>query len=83
MSFPENLQNIRKIKRLSQEKLAELMNVSRQAVVKWEGGKSYPDIKKLIELIKLFNVSVDELLNETEVNSCSFTNVNVNGGFII
>lgn len=83
MSFPENLQVIRIKNKLSQEKLAELMNVSRQAVAKWEGGKSYPDIKKLLELSRLFNVSVDELLNEAKVDSCKFTMANVNGGFIM
>lgn len=40
MDFPENLQRIRNLKNISQEKLAELMNVSRQAVAKWESGVS-------------------------------------------
>lgn len=83
MSFPENLQKIRMMKKLSQERLAELMNVSRQSVAKWEGGKSYPDIKKIIELSKLFDISVDELLSDSHENCCEFSNGNVNGGFIM
>jgi len=54
MSFPENLQRLRKANKLSQEKLAEIMSISRQAVAKWEGGQIYPDINKLIFLRNLF-----------------------------
>ena len=43
MSFGENLQTIRKEKRLSQEALAEILGVSRQAVSKWELGEGYPE----------------------------------------
>lgn len=41
MSFPEKIQALRKANKLSQEKLAEIMNVSRQAVTKWEQGVSF------------------------------------------
>ena len=43
MSLSENLQNLRKIKNMSQEELAEKLNVSRQAVSKWESGNGYPE----------------------------------------
>jgi len=49
---------------LSQEKLAELLGVSRQAVSKWETGLSNPDTKNLMELARVFNVTMDELVEE-------------------
>lgn len=70
MSFPENIQALRKANKLSQEKLAEIMSVSRQAIAKWEMGKSYPDINNLIELSNYFNISIDDLLKEKN-NDCN------------
>lgn len=64
MSFSEKLQRLRKNKNISQEELAEIMNVSRQAVSKWESGQSIPDIDKLVEISNYFNVSVDNLLKD-------------------
>lgn len=83
MDFPENLQRIRNLKNISQEQLAEIMNVSRQSVAKWESGKSYPDIKRLIELSDLFNVSIDELIKDNGKNNCKFSQSDLNGGFIM
>ncbi|MDE6595690.1 MAG: helix-turn-helix domain-containing protein [Oscillospiraceae bacterium] len=62
MSFAENLKILRKEKYLSQEQLAEIMDVSRQAVSKWEQGSGYPETEKLIELAKKLDVSLDVLL---------------------
>lgn len=62
MSFAENLKILRKEKYLSQEQLAEVMGVSRQAVSKWEQGSGYPETEKLIELAKKLDVSLDVLL---------------------
>lgn len=62
MSFAENLRMIRKARDLSQEQLAEMINVSRQAVSKWEQGVGYPETEKLILISKELNVSVDSLL---------------------
>lgn len=70
MKFYEKLHTIRKKKGLSQEKLAENIGVSRQAVAKWENGQSYPDIEKLIDLSNLFKVSIDHLIKEEE--DCSY-----------
>ena len=70
MSFPEKIRTLRKLNKLSQEKLAEIMNVSRQAIAKWELGKSYPDIDKLIEISNYFNISIDSLLKEKN-NNCN------------
>ena len=62
MSFSENLQAIRKKNQLSQEELAELLGVSRQAVSKWELGEGYPEVEKLLLLSKKLNVSLDSLM---------------------
>ena len=62
MSFGENLQNIRKKNQLSQEGLAEILGVSRQAVSKWELGEGYPEVDKLLLLSKKLNISLDSLL---------------------
>ncbi|MBE6070524.1 MAG: helix-turn-helix transcriptional regulator [Clostridium butyricum] len=70
MSFPEKIKALRKANKLSQEKLAEIMSVSRQAIAKWELGKSYPDINKLIEISNYFNISIDNLLKEKN-NDCN------------
>ena len=62
MSFGENLQTIRKKNQLSQEGLAEMLGVSRQAVSKWELGEGYPEVEKLLILSKKLSVSLDSLL---------------------
>ena len=62
MSFSENLQVIRKNNQLTQEELAELLGVSRQAVSKWELGEGYPEVEKLLILSKKLNVSLDSLM---------------------
>ena len=64
MIFPEKLQLIRKSKGFTQEELADALNVSRQAVAKWESGQGYPDIANLISISKLFNVTVDYLVKD-------------------
>ena len=65
MSFAENLKQLRKEKQLSQEELAEILDVSRQAVSKWEQGIGYPEVEKLLLLSNKLNVSLDRLM-ETE-----------------
>ena len=62
MSFSENLQAIRKKNQLSQEELAEMLGVSRQAVSKWELGEGYPEVEKLLMLSKKLNISLDSLM---------------------
>ena len=66
MIFSEKLQLIRKNKGLTQEELAEKLDVSRQAVAKWESGQAYPDISNLIQISNLFNVTVDYLVRDQE-----------------
>lgn len=65
MIFGDKLQSLRKDKKLSQEELADKLGVSRQAVSKWESGSTYPEMDKLIMLCKIFNVSLDELTNDS------------------
>lgn len=62
MGFGENLQNLRKIKSMSQEQLAEKLEVSRQAVSKWESGNGYPETEKLITICEIFDCSMDNLV---------------------
>ena len=69
MEFREKLQNLRKSQGMSQEKLAELLNVSRQAVSKWESGQGYPETEKLIKISEMFNVSLDYLLKNEEYST--------------
>lgn len=70
MKFQDKIQLIRKNKGLSQEELAEIVGVSRQAIAKWEAGQTYPDIDNLIVLSDYFKVSIDSLL-KTEEDDCS------------
>ncbi len=66
MEFNNKLYELRKQKGLSQEELANRLNVSRQTVSKWEVGDSTPDMEKLIAISDLFGISLDELvLNKT------------------
>ena len=58
----KEIQKLRRSRGLSQEKLAEQMEVSRQAISKWESGAAVPEVEKLIQLARLFEVSVDRLL---------------------
>ena len=64
--FSEKLQLLRKNKGLTQEELAEKLNVSRQAVAKWEAGQMYPDISNLIQISDMMNVSVDYLVRDQQ-----------------
>lgn len=64
MTFGEKLQALRKARGWSQEELATQVNVSRQALSKWESGASVPDTENVVALSRLFGVSTDYLLLE-------------------
>ena len=64
MALPEKLYTLRKKSGLSQEQLAEALNVSRQAISKWEGGSAMPESDKLLALSNYFGVSLDYLLKD-------------------
>lgn len=64
MTFGSKIQKLRKEKGLSQDALAELLCVSRQAISKWELGEAMPDISNAIQLSQFFHVSLDFLMND-------------------
>lgn len=64
MNLSDNLKRIRKDNNLSQEQLADKLNVSRQSVSKWESGAAYPEMDKVLQICKMFNLNIDELLNQ-------------------
>lgn len=64
MEFGENLYNLRKKQKISQEKLAEKIGVSRQSVSKWENGTAYPEMNRIFELCKIFHCKLNDLVNE-------------------
>lgn len=70
MSFAERLKDARRVCGLSQEELAERLDVSRQAVGKWEQGQAYPEMEKLIALCAVLNVSADMLLLDELPSDC-------------
>ena len=63
MKFGENLKAIRKSKKMSQEQLAEKLNVSRQSVSKWETGDAFPEMNHILELCKLFSCKINDLVH--------------------
>ena len=64
MSFRKNLEYLRKSKKLSQEELANKLNISRQSVSKWESGAAYPETEKILAICKIFDCTLDELMNQ-------------------
>lgn len=64
MKFGENLYNLRKKQKISQEKLAEKIGVSRQSVSKWENGTAYPEMNRIFELCKIFHCKLNNLVND-------------------
>jgi len=66
MGFQEKLIELRKAKGWSQEELGEKLSVTRQTLSKWELGQTTPEMDKLIELSKLFNISIDTLVGNEE-----------------
>lgn len=71
MEFAEKLITLRKGKELTQEQLAEQLDVSRQSVSKWENGQAVPEVEKLVELSRAFDVTVDYLLKPSEIDELS------------
>lgn len=72
MALSDKLYSLRKKSGLSQEQLAEQLNVSRQAISKWESGHSTPESEKLLIISEYFNVSIDYLMKEED------TTININ-----
>lgn len=64
MSLGQNLQFLRKRDNITQEQLAEVLEVSRQSVSKWESDTTYPEMEKLLQLANLFHCSLDDLVQK-------------------
>lgn len=70
-SFSDRLKAFRKAKGLTQQQLADLLNVSNKSVSRWESDGGYPDVELLCPLARALGVMVDELLDETPVQRLS------------
>ena len=79
MSLGKNLQYLRRLsKDMTQEALAEKLNVSRQTISKWEMDTAQPEIENAIELCKIFNCSLDNLFREEmDKRSDNYSNLRV------
>lgn len=62
LNLGDRIKNLRKENNLSQEQLAQKLNVSRQAISKWESNRAYPDIDNLVLLRNIFKVTLDDLV---------------------
>ena len=68
MKFADNLKNLRKSKKISQEQLAEKVGVSRQSVSKWETSEAYPEMNNILELCKIFHCNINDLVNDNMID---------------
>jgi transcriptional regulator with XRE-family HTH domain len=66
MEIGNKINQLRKLSGMTQEQLAEKLNVSRQSVSKWENGGAAPDLESVVKISRLFQVSLDDLLTEGE-----------------
>ncbi|MCR5308714.1 MAG: helix-turn-helix domain-containing protein [Bacilli bacterium] len=64
-NIANNIAELRKLHKMTQQDLAERLNYTDKAISKWERGESTPDVESLSALAKMFNLTVDDLLNET------------------
>ena len=71
MDFSEKLLTLRKSRDLTQEQLAERLDVSRQSVSKWESGQAVPELDKIVALSDIFEVTTDYLLKPSEIDELS------------
>lgn len=78
MRFSDKLPKLRKNNNLSQEQLADKLGVSRQAVSKWESGSSYPDMDKIIQMCRILNCTLEDLLDDGAISGTTPKNKNNN-----
>lgn len=71
MNFSEKLLALRKANDLTQEQLAEKLDVSRQSISKWESGQAVPELEKIVALGAVFDVTTDYLLKSSEIDDLS------------
>ena len=82
MRFGENLMRLRKQKGYSQEDLAHMLGVSRQVISKWENNSTTPKLERIMKIAELFDVSLDELINDGKGINYAHENRITNGSFI-
>ena len=68
MKFNEKIIMLRKNKNLSQEDLGNELGVARQTISKWELGETTPEMDKLIKMSEIFEITLDDLIKDTELN---------------
>lgn len=68
MKIGNKINQLRKLSGMTQEQLAEKLNVSRQTISKWESGNTFPDLESVVKLSKMFHVSLEDLLMEADVD---------------
>lgn len=71
MEVSEKILKLRKANNLTQEELAEKLDVSRQSISKWESGQTIPEIEKMVALSEVFQVTTDYLLKPSELDELS------------
>lgn len=71
MNFSEKLVTLRKANNLTQEELAEKLDVSRQSISKWESGQVTPELEKIVAISAVFHVTTDYLLKSSEIDDLS------------
>lgn len=71
MNLSEKILALRKANDLTQEQLAEKLDVSRQSISKWESGQAIPELDKIVALSAIFNVKTDDLLKPSEIDELS------------
>ena len=81
MKFSDKLKKLRKDNNLSQERLADLLEVSRQAVSKWESGSSYPDMEKMKKMCKVLNCTLEDLLDDGCIGKSENNKINLVNSF--
>lgn len=67
MDLSEKLKELREQNNFTQEEIANLLNISRQSISKWERGITSPDIRSLYKLSKLYNISMESLIDSDEI----------------
>lgn len=71
MNFAEKIFTLRKSNDLTQEQLAEKLEVSRQSISKWESGQATPELEKIVAMSQIFGVTTDYLLKPSEIDELS------------
>ena len=82
MTFGDKLSALRREQNYTQEQLADILGVSRQAISKWESNTTYPETEKLLKLGDLYNCSMDYLLKNIESTHENIISENKKNNFV-